>query len=432
MSEEGFSSRAVDVHRVRRRASRIAAQTALGVIVLPVIAMLGIALAEAVAKRFMAGSAEPLRDLQRLLFFLVWPTSWLIAAPIAMITSAVLSVRRKLAVRELSVKDGTLRLHTTAETKEIPGHEIEGALVRASTSTDREAEIALKSGDALHVRVKDKGEGGLESLIASLGFGGAKRRTVIPLGGARSPLWSTLAAVVMGLVLAPIGTCVAAAAVPSGGFDGIATFMAIAFVIVTTATARLMTPRKVIVGADGVEVHGALRRRFFPRSRIFGVEKVSRDVLLILRDGDGVTDVRVSAEDDDRRGALAKCIRDALEDPSMGPDPRSALLARGKDAIGAWRERVKKLVGPNEGYRSTSLPVETLVRTIRDPDAPPDVRVGAAMAIASSRDDEAKEQLRIATDAIVDRDLRVALETAAEAEAEDLAIQEACARATRS
>lgn len=424
MSDEAFTSRDVEVHRVRRRASRIAAQSALGLVVAPV---LGAVLLSAMG--VVSGSTEWMRPFSKALLF-AGAFSWAVAAPIAMIVSAVASLRRRLRVGSIAVKDGTLELEGAADPKEIPGASIEGAIVRKSTAEDREAEIALKSGDALHVRVKDRGEAGADALVAALGFSGAKRRTVIPLGGARSPLWSTIGALVMGLVVTPLGACTGLAFFPRQAPQELyLVFLGLAFALVTTVTARVMTPRKLVVGADGVELHGPLRKRFFPRSRIFGVEKLRGEVSLLLRDGDRVSEVQLSAEDDARRGALVKCIREALEEQAAGHDPRSALLSRGNDAIGAWRDRVRKLVSPGEGYRASHIPAETLLRTISDADAPADVRVGAAMAIGSSHDEALKDQLRIATEAIVDEDLRVALEAASEAEAEDLAIQSACSRA---
>lgn len=422
-SAGAFSSSQVEVHRVRRRASRTAANVALGMMVWPVIAAVALAGAEPFT------GVHALQPLTNLLLWL-WPLSWVLGAPAAMITSIVLSLRRKLRVDAIAAKDGALDLDDLGEVTRVGAARIQGAIVRASATTDREAEIALTNGDELLVRVKDRGPKGADDLVAGLGFAGAKRKTVVSLGGTRSPLWSSLAAVVLGLVSAPLGTCATAAAVPSvmDHTDTLLVFMGVAFVVITMIAARVMTPQKLVLGADGVELHGAFRRRFFPRSRIFGVEKMRGDVSLLLRDGDVVKDVKLSAEDDERRNALVKCIRDALEEQGHGHDPRSALLSRGQDSVSAWRERVRKLAGPNEGYRASAIPVETLVRTLSDADAPADVRVGAALAIASSRDQAAKEQLRIATDAIVDEDLRIALETAAEAEADDEAIQSACMR----
>jgi CO/xanthine dehydrogenase FAD-binding subunit len=108
------------------------------------------------------------------------------------------------------------------------------------------------------------------------------------------------------------------------------------------------------------------------------------------------------------------------------------VLARGADSIGAWRERLRKLVAPAEGYRQRTVPVDTLLKTAADAESPAELRVGAALAIAQSGDEDARRRLRIATEGIANEPVRLALEAAAEADAEDEAIAEACTRAESS
>ena len=73
--------------------------------------------------------------------------------------------------------------------------------------------------------------------------------------------------------------------------------------------------------------------------------------------------------------------------------------------------------------------MDTLLKTAADADAPAELRVGAALAIAQSGDEDARKRLRIATEGIANEPVRLALEAAAERDAEDEAIAEAFARA---
>ena len=421
MSQEPFSTSDVEVWLVRRRRARLFAKVGLWLVVLPVV---GAMVFGATASMF-----EPGRGAQLMMVW-AWVGAWLVGAPIAGAASIADSLRRKLPIRTLAVERGKLHL-TGADGEARPVEPAESALVVAQQDGNGEAEITFASGDVLHVRAK----GREQELVDSLGFADAARRTVVPLGGARSPLWSALGAVVVSAFATGIATCSGAAVAREAGASGpmlgevIVYGMGILFVGLTLLLARLTTPRQLTIGADGVLLEGPFRKRFFPRARIFGVETIQGHVSLLLGGGDDVQEVRLTSEHGDRQEALIQRIRGAIEQHGDGEDPRAALLARGSDSIGAWRDRLRKLVAESPGYRSRVLPSDVLVRMAKDADAPADVRVGAAMAIGIQGDEEAKRELRIATDAIANEKLRVAIEAASDGNAEEEAIAAACADA---
>ncbi len=424
MSAGPFSSSEVQVWRVQRKIAGWAARLLVGFMVLPVVAATLLA-----GMTLLFGESHGAATA--LLFG--WLGAWLGGAPLSLLTAYLASLRTKQEVTALQVIEGDLRLEGPRPST-IPARDIEGAITVATGYQAGEAEIALKSGDVLHVRAGEEESSAAEArnLVQALGFGGKQRRTMVPLGGTRTPLWRALWAVFAGTVATSLSTCLSFAALggSSRATDVALLLMAIVFTGVTLAAAKLTGPRRLVVGADGVEIEGPFRKRFFPRKEIFGVEKIRDHVSILLRGrGDDVREVKLPVESFDRGEAVLRHIRGALESETEEVGAAAAVLARGGDSIAAWRERLRKLVAPAEGYRNRTVPVDTLLKTAGDVDAAAELRIGAALAIAQSGDEDARRRLRIATEAIANEPVRLALEAAAESEAEDEAIAEAFARA---
>ena len=420
MKVGSFSADNVDVWRVRRRLAGRAARLAVGFVVLPVVAAVLFAAATSVFGR---------SDAATMALVYGWFGAWLVGAPLSLLTAFLASLRLRRKGSAISVSDRDLRFEGDRP-ETIPAGDIEGAIVVVPEDGASEAEIALRSGDVLHVRVGKKGSPKEErAIVAALGFGGKERRTIVPLGATRSPLWTAISAVVAGTLTTSLTTCLSLAAVSGSRGTDLALYgMGIVFTVVTLLVARLTAARRLVIGADGVEIQGPLRKRFFPRKQIFGVEKIRGQVSLLLGGGDDVTEVKLPAETAERGDALLAQIRGALDAEAEESDPAGPLLARGADSIAAWRARLRRLVAPAVGYRARTVPVDALLRTAGDAEAPAEQRVGAALAIAQSGDEDARKRLRIATDGVANEPVRLALEAAAEADAEDEAIAEACAR----
>lgn len=408
----------VKVWRVKRRISRMAVSVGLGLIVVPVI----LSLVSLVLWRVF-GVFSAFGDVVAI----SGAGAWSVGAPLAAVVAFVASLRRRLRVDAAEVRGEELRLSGAGRPITVPRRAIDGALVVAGKDGGHEVEIALAGGDVLHVQA-----GGKEGELASaLGASRGGRRTAVPLGGTRSPLWRGLRAVLLGLIASSVSACPGAMLGSALHTDtGITLFvtMLVTFLVTAGLIARPWAPRRVVIGADGVLIESAFGKRFFPRDRIFGVEVVRGRVALLLRDGDEVDHVPLTAEDPGRQDALIRRIRAALEAHGDGEDPRAALLARGDDSIAKWRERLGKLVAKGEGYRRRALPSDVLVRIASDGAAAPDVRLGAAMAIGLADDADARQQLRVAAEEVADDDLRAALEAVTEGKAEEEAVEAACAR----
>lgn len=90
-----------------------------------------------------------------------------------------------------------------------------------------------------------------------------------------------------------------------------------------------------------------------------------------------------------------------LTAPPAAPRVRVDLLAQGGDSVADWLARVDRLDRAG-GYRGEAAPTELLFETVRDDNAPVDVRLAAARLL-KVRDGE--DRIRIA-DAVTDADIR--------------------------
>lgn len=421
-----FVSSRVSVRRLKKQLARQLGWAALGAWVLPVAAAV------------VAGVLTKVFDLDNLLMpgvALGWLASWFGFVPALSIGALIASARYRNPYTTIEADRGELRLHRRGSIDVVPRGELTGALELTGRKGESIVEITTASGDSLLVELADSEEAG--ALVKALELGAAQRRAVIALGGATDPLASGCGGVVLGAVATLFATC--------GGY-GLAGEMHLGnrveqwipyvlgalFVAVSLLVAKRNTPRRMVIGADGVVVQGAFRDRFYPRAQIELVEQMGPHLVLVVREGDRIRRVNLTSEAGDRRAALRQRIQDALRQPGGEESAeRAARLGRGGESIAAWRDRVRKIVGAGGDYRAVAIPADALVRTAKSLEVPADVRLGAAMAIAFGEDESAKRELRVSTEAIANAKLRVALERAADGDADEEAIAEALAEDER-
>lgn len=132
-----------------------------------------------------------------------------------------------------------------------------------------------------------------------------------------------------------------------------------------------------------------------------------------------------------QHAAFALRMRQTLARHDRAHEPSEALLARGQRDCASWSRELRSIAQPDEGYRVAAMPEEALWRIAERAAAEPTARVGALVALRARLDDDARQRCRERTERTAQRDLRAALEAAAEgAEAE--AIIAAYDRASRS
>ena len=201
----------------------------------------------------------------------------------------------------------------------------------------------------------------------------------------------------------------------------------------------LLVPRArlsvdLALGADGLTLRHRGRLRSIALAAIGELRSVKNTATLRLVDGEELV-LRFGGDADEeaavQHAAFALRMRQALVRRDRAHDPSEALLARGQRDGAAWSRELLALARPVDGYRIAAMPEETLWRIAEGSTAEPTARVGALVALRSRFDDEARERLQSLAGRTAQRDLRAALEAAAEG-AEPDAIIAAYDRASKS
>ncbi|MCB9622945.1 MAG: PH domain-containing protein [Sandaracinus sp.] len=169
--------------------------------------------------------------------------------------------------------------------------------------------------------------------------------------------------------------------------------------------------KRVVVGAEGVEVRSWRGRVFH---RFDDVEDVVREglrVFLVRRDGTRVA--LPVAREEQAEGLVADAhwtLQKALLAYREAPDLRALdVLARGERSVSEWLAHLEGLAGGD--YRSAALTRDRLEAAVADPRADESVRAGAAWLLARQGHDAS---VRVARDRAAAPRVRVALEAALE------------------
>jgi hypothetical protein len=184
---------------------------------------------------------------------------------------------------------------------------------------------------------------------------------------------------------------------------------------------RIIRAPVVTVGTDGVWIvtHGFFRR-FVPLSEIASVwQSISgRPIRLKLRSGETV-EIAGFWIDADRRDAIATHVRALLAKPA----PHAPLvLAREGRSVREWRAHLQRIV-EGAGYR-VAASNDSLADLVGAPGLSAEERVGAALALRVAGAADAPK-IRVAAEQCLDPKTRAALEAAARAEVDELAIEKA-------
>lgn len=334
---------------------------------------------------------------------------------------------------ELSVDGPALVVCASWMETRIPRAQIaSGAVVRVGGRYD--VELRLRDGRVLAFGFADRAAA--EALLADLHLDATDHRATFDLGDpARRRL--TLA-----IALANLG--IAAATGPmflhsstGGAARMIRLGVGLAFLVWTLVK---NVPTQVDVGLDCVELRALLRRRRIPLDAILcAEEKIEysrktgiagpwrRDLVIRLRTGRQIR-VKCGGESrfDQTVAAVVTRIHRALEARAALSDASTLeALARRDESVPAWRERVGRLLQAQGAYRTAPITPESLARIARNPDAPVEQRIGAALALGASRNRPLCREIRIAAGAVVDPRLRIALTEAVRDQPREEAVLEA-------
>jgi hypothetical protein len=180
---------------------------------------------------------------------------------------------------------------------------------------------------------------------------------------------------------------------------------------------------EVVVGLDGIVIRDKGLARFVPMAELVQADAVGSKVVVRRQPPSGgaheIIEIPVACAGDgdtSRADAVVDALRRAIERRPSQPSTAGEALDRGPKSLRAWRAQLAGVSRADASYRSVALGTEELGALVLDASAPPDRRVGAALALASTAPTEARDLVRIAIPAVADDDLRASLEAAAEGE----------------
>jgi hypothetical protein len=236
--------------------------------------------------------------------------------------------------------------------------------------------------------------------------------------------------VLYGCMVAPVATTVLAAILHRAHLslpgEALAVTGLAVFVLFMTYRLRRTVFAYVEVGADGVVV----ARRFIPYRAIkaFSTRTIplgGEYAVLRLQDGKEAV-FRIDAiAPPERAKVLERLHKEIAAHREASRGQALAALDRGDRCVSAWREALGRLLARSEGYREAPIALEDVYETLENAAAPPERRIGAAITLAGAGEPDAPARIRVAAEGCADARLRIALESIAEGEADDEAVEEA-------
>jgi hypothetical protein len=327
-------------------------------------------------------------------------------------------------VREDGIACGSVR-------RNLP-HEV----VRAGWYEPQRGEVLLTLGRGDLLRVGMLGRAQADAFLEGVAAGATGRALELALQRDVSA-----ARVIAACLLLPLLVPLLAAA---SRFQSVPVLMtvgaafAVAWYIVLT---RFGAPERLLVGHDGIALEGDRGTRFISYARVstvapsvdgvvLGLDDFSHVSVRLLRPRAGrALDLALK-----RRNCLAAKIHAELEAfRKAGGEPLgAALLDRSGRSLAAWRASLRELCSrAGDDYRAAAIDPDHLVRILETRDAPPERRLGAAMALSASDDPALRHRVRVFIDTCAGDDLREAIEEAASGELDEARLERAVARMQR-
>lgn len=173
------------------------------------------------------------------------------------------------------------------------------------------------------------------------------------------------------------------------------------------------------LGADGVQIEGALANDFVAYADIRAVSSRDESLVLTLRDGrEAISQIKVPS----RMPEILARIRSALDEEASPVDEDVVALLR---VPGTKHARVAALreLASEEGatYRDARIPREHLWALVEGSQADGVTRSRAAVALSANLADEDRERLRAATNATASPRVRIAMDAIEHGDHEGLA-----------
>jgi len=324
-------------------------------------------------------------------------------------------------------RTGTIRLHTSADDATLAGDalrfEVEGetplavpiaqiasgwVMPSSRPKTPLVVELELKDGDRIRIDVADLDEG--FELLAVAGVSAKDRKVKVRR---RMHGQFTLAFLVS---LASSVVPAALAAFTGGVTESVfaALIYLVGFALLMRGSLWLFSPGDITVGEDGVSF-GKLSKRLVPIRDIRQARLVGETLFLDLHGG-GSEILKLGPIGPWLSQMLCTRINRALELAEAGEEvvPLADLDRDGR-ALDEWQAALRRVLGGvDDGYRAPHIPRMRIVETLEDPNASPERRLGAAIALTEAGDGDARKIMLRVANATADDELADALRETAE------------------
>jgi hypothetical protein len=343
----------------------------------------------------------------------------LLGAPVLAVVTAIAGILKLSAGNTMSVDGGDVVIQRARGARRIPSTEIEEGWL---SPQENRVYLRTQRGDLYSASVTDHAHG--QALLERAGLDASKRTLRTRLGAV--DFLNVMSWLVGPMTAVPIAEAFAGALNMRGV---LAIPLAITlFVLQFYLVRQLFGPAHLVIGADGIIVKQRLRARFISFDDIRSITTAPDNVTLHLGDGSLVR-ARARHLDDAAQAAIQARVQAALAVRRARSAEPSALaeLDRGQRSGAAWRAALAALLDQDRGYRAARLTRDQILGVLENPAAPPGRRIGAALALAESGDQDAVSRIRIAAGSSANQKVRIALEKIACGDIEAAAIDEAAA-----
>jgi hypothetical protein len=195
---------------------------------------------------------------------------------------------------------------------------------------------------------------------------------------------------------------------------------------------------RITVGNEGVNYRWLGFDRYVAYADMASVSSEANRIVITLDSGEkvrlpiAVATTVTAPVTDQKRIAIEQRIREQLDRyrARTAQAPPHELVAREGRSTRDWLGALTDLTRGDTTYREPVVPAEDLCRVLDDPSSDPSARVGAAVALKQSGDQDHVRRVRVAAAMTAQPKLRVALERVAEASDDDALLDPLDASAT--
>lgn len=301
----------------------------------------------------------------------------------------------------------------------VPLADVEAGFVvptRAATSV----ELHLKGGDVIDVRVADAAEAA--ALLRAARVDVARQRCRIQLVDQNARLFIGFATA-GGLAYCSIPALGVLAVTIQGESASLvwASLLALVTLLVLRATAL----PELTIGTDGIAFKRGFRETFVAFEELAEIRPAGLGILIRYRDGRTKTIFSPAGVGPERFEALLLRIREAMAARAQGNQPALELLDRRGRSVSEWRAALAQVARRGTSYRDVGISIDDLETVIGSPDATPERRLAAAVALRAAAHPAAASLIRVAAAQCASQRLRIALEKVGDGDDDEMALAEA-------